>query len=113
MPRERPMRNVIATCIIENEGLPATEVADAILAELAAAPESARLDLARRLNPWRPIEQAPFNLRVHLGRRGENLFATAYRLGPVGGWRHAHTSEQVCFEPDVWLPLPAPPTSEE
>ena len=58
---------------------------------------------------WQPIETAPSSQMIYLGRRGERFCVTAYRMTPAGGWRHAHTSDQICFDPDVWRPLPAPP----
>jgi hypothetical protein len=58
---------------------------------------------------WQPIETAPSKQTVILSRLGETLCVTAYRFGPVAGWRHAHSSDAICFEPTHWMPLPEPP----
>ncbi len=100
------------------------ERADAILSALLAAPESARLDLARRLNPWRQIETAPKdgawiygyedregvsskyvgNVVMRSRKRGAD-YAPAWYTDGGNGFTE-------CF-PTHWLPLSAPPASEE
>jgi hypothetical protein len=71
-----------------------------IAAQALAAAESAA---------WRDMDSAPFKQTVLLCRDGEKLCVTARRIGPVSGWRHAHTSEAICFEPTKWRALPSPP----
>lgn len=41
---------------------------------------------------------------VLVGKRGSPLMAMAVWSGQK--WRHADSLEPVCFEPDVWQPLP-------
>lgn len=43
---------------------------------------------------------------VMIGRRGSKLMAMAIFNER---WRHADSLEPVCFEADVWQPLPKPP----
>lgn len=44
---------------------------------------------------------------VMVGKRGSKLMAMAIFNGHA--WRHADSLEPVCFEADVWQPLPRPP----
>ncbi len=93
------------------------ERANAILSALLAAPESVRLDLAQRLNPWRPIEMAPKDGTWFLAvsnsgnwRRiswGKNKFGEQCWCS-VDFWWTESEKEFV-----RWLSLPAPPASEE
>lgn len=41
---------------------------------------------------------------VMVGRRGSKLMAMAIWHGQA--WRHADSLVELCFEPDVWQPLP-------
>ena len=84
--------------------------AERVLAALQAAPEPVRLELVAMLNPWRLIDTAPFQKTVFVGRIYEKVRVTAYRWAPNSGWKHAHTSEEICFQPTHWLPLPASPS---
>jgi hypothetical protein len=66
------------------------------------------LSLARS-NGWQDIASAPWKQTVLLGELGTKLTVAAYRIGPVAGWRHAHSSDEICFTPTHWQPLPEPP----
>jgi hypothetical protein len=44
------------------------------------------------------------NNPVMLGKRGTPLIAMGIRSG--GCWRHAESLDELCFDPDVWQPLP-------
>src|SRR5438445_2683320 len=51
----------------------ACDIADSLMDRLVEAPESVRLELAAKLNPWRPIETAPKDgtrILVHTTRKG-------------------------------------------
>lgn len=45
------------------------------------------------MSEWKTIESAPSKQTVFVGQRGSQLMVTAYRIGPISGWRHAHSSD--------------------
>lgn len=94
-----------------------------ILSALLAAPESVRLDLARRLNPWRPIETAPKMKAVLLwaatdvaesGEIKNWKMDTGYRSTGAETWVwEGRQLRKYDVQPSHYLPLPAPPASED
>lgn len=61
---------------------------------------------------WIPIILAPMRKTVILGKVGTELIVTAYWPAPKAGWRHANSSDPVCFEPTHFMYLPKPPKEE-
>jgi hypothetical protein len=76
------------------------------------APDLAELVSLARSNDWQGIETAPWKQTVLLGKLGTTLVVAAYRMGPAAGWRHAHSSDEICFAPTHWRALPEPPVME-
>lgn len=75
-------------------------------ADLAAAREEIAGLRAERA--WRPIK--PENRTAEflmVGQRGSSMIALAFYHGKR--WRHAHSVDALCFEPNVYQPLPPPP----
>lgn len=96
--------------------------AEIIEGALLSAPEAVRLELAGKLNPWRPIETAPKGqLVTHLaanGKRIQSLFwgwspnaQTHAWCGVVSGVILPHDPQPTHWLPD--LPLPAPPPEDK
>lgn len=50
---------------------------------------------------WRAKQ---FTSPLIVGKRGSKLMAMAIHSGQA--WRHADSLQPICFEPDVWQPLP-------
>jgi len=90
-------------------------LADAILELILSAPESVRLELAAKLNPWRPISEAPKDGTKILTAipwlpYAKPLFWAKY----ANDWRCPATENRDGpYEPTHWLPLPAPPSEDE
>lgn len=81
-----------------------------LIAALLAAP--AALLSHFEAQAWRPISEAVEALHrpVIIGKRGSPLMAFAVYLGQH--WRHAEGLTEVCFEPDVFQPLPPAPAKD-
>lgn len=64
------------------------------------------IDERAGIAPWiSDMERARWSTRpVMLGKRGSRLMAMAVWSGH--NWRHADSLQPVCFQPDVWQPLP-------
>lgn len=99
-------------------GISSYEFKDAISAALLSAPESVRLELAAKLNPWRPIETAPKDgtwilvpyphfLRDDTFDGFEIMIVKWKGVGwDTGAW-------MLHRDPQHWLPLPAPPSEDK
>ncbi len=91
------------------------KAAAAILSALLSAPEAGRLELAAKLNPWRPIEEAPKDgtyilTLVPFLPDPKILFWAKY----ADDWR-CPASEDLCapYGPTKWQFLPAPPSEDK
>ena len=63
------------------------------------------------MSEWQTMESVPSAKCVLLGKVGQPMVVCAYRPQADWKWRHAHAGDYICFEPDRWHPLPAPPTN--
>jgi hypothetical protein len=87
--------------------------ADEVLSALYSAPEPIRQELAALLNPWRPIETAPFE-------SAKRFWVGKPNAVPIIAWRYYHDgpwlAERINVEvyaPTHWLHLPVPPSEDK
>jgi hypothetical protein len=96
--------------------------ADIAIAALLSAPESVRLELAAKLNPWRAIESAPKDgTYLRLAANGRIIQPLAWGWSPNAQIHAWCGVVEGCIlphdpQPTHWLPqspLPAPPSEDK
>lgn len=92
----------------------AQRTASDLIALLLSADEPVRLELAERLNPWRPIETAPkINQQpVILYWKGRRPME-GFWYGVNGHEWYASNLLTPSYAPSHWLPLPSPPSEDK
>jgi hypothetical protein len=111
-------RDVIAKALGEMIGENHTDrglehMAGKAIAALLSAPESVRMELAAKLNPWRAIETAPKD------EDGDELLLFGPPARIACGWFVVPDSGNAGYawdcdgQPTHWLPLPTPPSEDK
>lgn len=100
-------RDVIAEWLTDGgfaSGQAARDFADSLIARFQISPESVRLELAAKLNPWRPISEAPTyrSLLLHNGGKTEDWIGIISKAPYVSRYAPTHFQH-----------LPAPPSEDK